>query len=320
MQPGEALRRWLSDAGEHRAALDRTATARAAFETLPPVARFRDRVAGSQDVDAIAEALRDLFEAPVWVTAAVDAWIGGARRDPFFAPPFRPVSGPFHQGALLIELAEATVAVSIVDPVTLAAHKRAGGGRGSVHFTGRRTWLKFLDGGGMRLAFWRAPEASEDVAALSRRPCKRVEVRDIETGDGIAVDTRSTSYIIESAKRPAVFLHGEVRMGGAALAREYDAATRRLIGVSSSSDRWSRIQMMLSWLRRIGHLRAGEMLGAAIRDAPFFVRWHAMREWLACDPAGAMPELERMARDDPHKEVREAAGKTLAVLAGRRAA
>jgi hypothetical protein len=314
------MQQWLADGAAHEAAWERTARASARLDALEPVSRFREAIAGSEDADRIAAALHDLFDTPDWAVSLVGDWIAQARRDPFFMPPFRAVSGPFHQGALLIECAGARVALSIIDPVALAAHKREGGGKGSVHFTGRRTFLKFLDGGGMRLGFWQAPEANEDVARLRAIPCERIGERTVETGVFLAVDTRRTSYIIESAACPAVFLHGEVRIESAVLAREYDAVSRRLIGVSSAGGHWSRIQMMLSWLCRQGDPRAGAALAEAVRDTPFFVRWHAMREWLALDPASAMPVLERMACSDPHDEVRRAAQQALALFADRQAA
>ncbi len=92
--------------------------------------------------------------------------------------------------------------------------------------------------------------------------------------------------------------------------------------VGSLSDRFGRkpilVLGMLAYIYR--SVDAGDRFEAATRDPAHFLRWGAMREWLALDVAAATPRLEEMAAGDPHPEVRAAARATLPLVARRIAA
>lgn len=299
-----------------RRAIDEVAHA---VRSLPPLAAFRETVSGLGEVDAAdaVAALLRLFSETAWLDAALANCIAAARANPLFVPPWRAVGSDIHRAALLVDLPQVAVAASVVTPDALAARKRAGGGRGSVNFGGRRIVFRILRAGGARFSFWRAPRAGNGFRAAAAPPCERIGERALIDGETVVLDTAETSYVVESASRSLVFLQGEVRLGAAPVVREYDAASRRLIGVSSGAEAPSRIEAMLAWLRHAGRADAGPLFAAFARHAPFFLRWRAMREWLALDPDAALPELARMAGADPHPEVRAAAVRTLAMLGER---
>jgi hypothetical protein len=48
-----------------------------------------------------------------------------------------------------------------------------------------------------------------------------------------------------------------------------------------------------------------------LKSPHFYTRWHIMREMLALDAEAALPDLQRLAAQDPHPEVRAAARQTL---------
>jgi HEAT repeat protein len=85
-------------------------------------------------------------------------------------------------------------------------------------------------------------------------------------------------------------------------------------------ERPARAQMLLTYLRLAGRTDAASCFAAAVRDDAFFVRWPAMREWLALDAPTALPHLRIMAQADPHAEFRTVARATLAMIGRQEAA
>lgn len=313
MQPRDGFRAWLDDDNLQHSGRERTIAARRRLEGLPPITAFMRAVDGLEEADgkAIGAAIEALFADKEWVGALVQDWIAEAQEDPFFVPPFRPVSGGFHESALLIELPVCTISLCVIDPGRLSARKQKGAGKGSIFFPGNLSWLKFIETGGLQMSFWEAPDCDDD--AIETSPCVRTDIRGIDPGELIAIDTVTQSYLFDHADRPALFLHGELRVGGTVLAREYDAASGRLVGQSSGSEIWSRVQIMVSYLRHSGVRDLTALFDQIIAEAPFHVRWHVMREWVVLDPGFAVPRLIEMARNDPHHEIRFAACQTLAL-------
>ena len=72
--------------------------------------------------------------------------------------------------------------------------------------------------------------------------------------------------------------------------------------------------MALTLLRHLGRTDAAPLFAEATQADDFALRWHAMRELVALDPAAALPRLTAMAAADPHPEVRRAAQATLALF------
>lgn len=314
MQPRPELQAWLVSGDRQAAGRRRTENARRWFEGLPSVAGFLrtlDRM-DYPDPDGVVEALEALFAQTGWIELCISRWIDEAHRDPFFVPPFRPVSGAFTRSALMIERPEVSVALCALDPAALHARKRGGAVAGSVFFLGHRAVMRFLVGGRLQISWWRTAKLADGDDSGS--VCLHSGVSGARDGDRHSLDMECESYIFERADGPAIFLLGEVKTGAAPLAREYDAGSGRLIGKSSGPESWSRVQMLLSYLRSSGRGVPEEIFDSFTKSAPHFVRWHAMREWIAADGAAALPRLAIMARDDPHIEVRIAAGRALAII------
>lgn len=133
-------------------------------------------------------------------------------------------------------------------------------------------------------------------------------VAPIDLSDGLIlrVDGRVRAQITERASADVVTITATIRRESAPFMREYAIADGSLLRVASLDDGASRVQMLLALLRHTGRADARDCLEAASHDPAFFVRWAAMREWLALDARSALPRLRAM-RSDPNAEVRAAA-------------
>lgn len=302
-----AMAAWFADPAARRAARRRTDDCAARFAASPEVARFTEAIADTDDAGRVAAAIDRLFADSQWREDLIGALIEEAAADPFFMPPHRGIASAIHDALLLIDRPEAAVALAIVSPDRLAAHKRSGEGRGSVNFSGRRVMLRFIRAGRARLSIWDAPPAGDGFRSGAAGRCRRTAFREMADGDRLDLDTARQTYIFESVAAPAIFLQGEIRVGAAAVAREYDAAGGAFLGASGGRESDARIQMMLSFLRACGRREAARYCARFAQTGPFYLRWYAMREWLALDAAGAWPALAEMARGDPHPDVRAAA-------------
>jgi HEAT repeat protein len=128
----------------------------------------------------------------------------------------------------------------------------------------------------------------------------------------VEVDGRYRTFVVEQAKDDLIYVQGTTTLGSAPLAVEYDMASLRFVGASSTDDASSRIQMMLALLRVMDRRDAVPLFLEMLESEYFYARWQVMRELLALDATAALPHLRIMAADDPHPEVREAATRTLA--------
>lgn len=268
---------------------------RTAAAVLAAARRFMDRTG---DIDAL---MRDL--------------IRSCRADPFFRPPFHPVSSEIHTGLLLFHNADLSLAVGVTGVEMLAAKKAGPRGATSIGFSGQLTLFRYVKAGGATLSFWEAPPIGDDFVSAGAGAARCVGRRLIADGEEIVIDGRYQSFVIEHAASDMVYFQALVRTGGAPLATEYDSRSLALIGASSTDEASSRIQMMVSLLRVMERDDAFPLIAEMLNAAPhFYTRWHIMREMLAMDAEAALPALREMAKGDPHPEVRAAARQTLGLF------
>lgn len=238
-------------------------------------------------------------------------FIANCRADPFFRPPFLPVTHGLYNSLILYQHPELSIALGVTGIGALAAKKTNRTGPGSVSFTGYVILLRFVKAGGATLSIWEAPRIGEDFHADIAGRCRRVETRRIRDGDEIVIDGRYQSFIIEHATADIVYFQAVARGECAPVCAEYDADSGAFVGASGTDDEGSRVQMMASLLRAMERDDALPLLAEGLDNWPFHTRWHVMREMLAMDADAALPRLERMAAEDPHPEVRAAARQTL---------
>ena len=308
-----ALADWLGDKSAQAAAVGRL---QQVAERLRGLTAFRDLDAALAAADPErAEAI--LAVAAAWLQRddGIEAWMGeliaAARADPFARPPLRNTASEILSGLWVVERPLLSIMVALVPADGLAAKRTGRTGQASIAFTGQRSAYRFLKSGGATISFWRAPEIGPGFRREAGGRCRLVERRPIVEGEVVQIDGRRTGFVIEHAASDILYAQAMTPVGSAALMIEYDADTHECVGASSGDETSSRVQLMLALLRTMDRTDAVPIFEEVLANAPFYLRWQAMREFLALDAEAALPHLRRMARGDPHPEVRTAAADTL---------
>ena len=248
-------------------------------------------------------------------TGDIDTLMGellaASAADPFFRPPFHPFSHDVHDALLLYHHADLSISLGTTPVDMIAAKKTSASGPTSIRFNGVTTLFRYLRAGGATLSFWEAPPITGLFNASQAGHARLVDRRRIEDGEEIVFDGRHQSFIIEHATSDITFFQALVRVDAAPVATEYDSKSLAFVAASSTDETSSRVQMMVTLLRTMEREDAVPLIVRALDSPYFYERWHIMRELLALDADAALPHLRRMAADDPHPEVRAAAGQTL---------
>lgn len=317
MIPSPALAAWLADPQAQRSSFARVQDSAAKWG-LDPLMTQLERKLSELDAPPAPQAvlaLADQFmDESVTFDRLFDEMIAGCRSDPFFRPPFYPLSGDIHTALLLFNNPMLSIALGVTGVDQLAAKKRAHGGKGSIAFSGLLTKFRYLKSGGATLSFWEADPLRDDFVASEAGAARFVEERRLEDGEEVVIDGRCQSFVIEHAERDMVYFQAMVRTGGSPVTAEYDRETLEFVSASSTDEASSRIQMMVSLLRAMDREDAIPLMERELESPRFYTRWHVMREMLALDAGAALPALKRMAAGDPHPEVRAVAAQTLATF------
>ena len=261
----------------------------------------------SATAEEVAEVVGGLFADDAWVDELVASLARKMLADPFFDPPFRNLNTDVSSGLLVFEDERVSIAVSVTSALQLAARKDRPRGPTSVGFSGQVNVLKFVKAGGAALSFWEAPTIDAGFSATNAGTCRRTGEREVRDGEILVLDGRCQSYVIEALRGSLVLLQATIATGQAPLSVEYDSATGAYLGCSATGDTSSRIQMITTLLRKLGHADAFPVIAAFLDHPDFFVRWHVMKELLGLDVQAALPHLKRMAASDPHPDPRRAA-------------
>lgn len=279
-----------------------------AWRTGPGIARLTAAFAAvdADDAEAVAVAAEALLSEDDWVAPLLAPLIAAQAADPWFEPPWRVSRDALRIGAILHDLPAGTLTAIVLDADALAAAPPTP----SVVASGRLTVVRYVRGGGATLSIWPAGEAQLGEAA-------RVALAD---GAVVRHDGRTHAHGLDDLRGDIVTLSFTVRAGAVWNVREYALAGGLLIRTASLDDAPSRSAMLLTMLRLSGRTDAGGVFLAATRHDAFFLRWEAMREWLALDALAALPRLAEMAQTDPHPEVRDAATRTLPLIHAHRSA
>jgi hypothetical protein len=262
---------------------------------------------GGADAEAVAETARTLLADDSWLDALVARLAAEMRADAWFEPPFRALRSDIHSGLLVYEDDHLTIAAGVSRLSRLAERKQGGRGKGSIHFTGQVSVLRFLRAGGVALSFWECEPIGPEFSARTAGRCRPAGRRQIADGETIVVDGRRQTYVIEQAAANFIVLQASVKTGQAPVSVEYDSDSRAFLGCSAVDEGDCRIQMVATLARTLGHEEAFGAIAGFLDHTSFFVRWHAMKELLGIDVAAAWPHLKRMAIRDPHPEPRAAA-------------
>jgi hypothetical protein len=313
MIPGVALAQWLDDSAAQNASWQGVQEGVRRWSAHPLMCRLERELTelAERTPEALIDAARRFMDRDSEIDAMIGALVAECRADPFFRPPFHPLTSEVHNSLLLYHHPDLSISLGVTGLDMLAGKKVARAGAASINFTGCVTLLRFIKAGGAILSFWEAPRIEADFSAAKPGRCRMVERRRIADGEEFVIDGRFQSFVIEHAQADILFFQAIARAGCAPVGTEYDSDSHVLIGASSTDEASSRLQMMVSLLRALDRDDAFPVLEAALDSPQFYTRWHVMREMLAMDADAARPSLERMAATDPHPDIRAAAAQTL---------
>jgi hypothetical protein len=313
MIAGEAFAAWLADPEAHRrsfqgvdACVQRWSRHPLMTETERAMVTLEERT--PEKVLAIARAFLDRTDD---LDAMMRDFLTSSAADPYFRPPFQPISSDVHNGLLLYHHPDLSISLGVSGVDQLAAKKAGPRGATSIGFTGVTTLYRYLRAGGATMSFWEAPPITALFDKSRAGAARLVERRAIRDGEEILLDGRYQSFVIEHATSDLIFFQALVRPDPAPVSVEYDSKTLSFVGASSTDETASRVEMMVSMLRTMDREDAVPLILEALDSPHFYTRWHIMRELLALDADAALPRLRLMADGDPHPEVRAAARQTL---------
>ena len=228
MIPGPALARWLADREAQARSFGRVDAFADKWGTQPLMTQLEREVAelGERTDSALIDAARHFMDKTGEIDAMMRELIAASRGDPFFRPPFHPVTSEIHNSLLLYHHPDLSITLGVTGVDMLAAKKIARKGPASINFTGTVTLLRFLEAGEAVLSFWEAPEIRDDFVLAEAGPCRLTGRRRIADGEEIVIDGRARAS--SSSMRPAdiSFFQAVARANSAPVGVEYDSDTR----------------------------------------------------------------------------------------------
>ena len=316
MIAGAALSAWLADPAAQQRSLDAVEKCAKEWGRHPLMTELERELSGLPKPmpEAILAAATRFLDRTGDISDLMRDLVRTARTNPYFRPPFHPVSSEIHTGLLLYHNPSLSIALGVTGADMLAAKKAGPRGATSVAFTGQLCLYRFVKAGGATIAFWEAPRITDTFVAGEAGKCRLTGRRRIRDGEDVVMDGSYQSFVIEHATSDMVYFQAIVRAGAAPLTAEYDSNSRGFVSASSTDETSSRVQMMVSLLRAMDRDDALPLIEESLNSPHFYTRWHIMRELLAMDADAALPALRRMAANDPHPEVRAAAQQTLTLF------
>lgn len=271
---------------------------------------------GNAPAEAVADAAEALIGDDGWPAAMLAPLIAALAEDDWFDPPFRVSRDALRIGAVLFDSPIVSISASVLSADILATLPPPA----TLVVPGRLSVVRYWRANDATLRRWHAARADDDFVAATAPPCVEGDPVVLRDGMTLRIDGRDTGQLIAAATSDLVMLTATIRRDASPFMREYAIDGGALVRVAALDEAAARTQMLLALLRQMGRADAADCFDAASRDPAFFVRWQAMREWVALDAATALPRLRAMAHD-PHPEVRQAAIQTASMveqrLAGR---
>lgn len=214
-------------------------------------------------------------------------------------------------GLQFIDTEHFAVATVVTDPTSLAFKKHRNKTRASsVMMTPKDIVIRFIRAGGAVVTVFSCDAITDESPATPDMTCEAVRTFRAEDGDELILRAGRDTFTLDSSESVVCFAQAYAKHSPASVMPEFDSQSLRLIGLSATNDKSSRIQMMTTILRLFDHGRAFESCQPFLSHPDYFVRWYVMRELLAIDSDRAWPLLERMAAGDSHPDVRNTARMT----------
>lgn len=287
-----------------------------AWRDSDPIRRLRDAWDGVADVETAATHAARLLADRAWVAAIFAPLIDALAADPLFDPPFKVSRDALRTSARIHDCPTGSLTATLLSAAALRRSKPAT----TIVVPGRMSIMRVHVGGGGTLRRWQAEKVAGDFTLAAAGPAHALPQLALDDDMVLRIDGRSDAMLITDAARDVVTLTATLRIGAAPVMREYDRHDGRARRGATLDERAARSQMLLTLLRASGRGDSVPAFDAASRDPAFFVRWDAMRQWLASDAESAVTRLTEMAASDPNDDIRTLAGATLVQVAAARAA
>lgn len=282
-----------------------------AWERSDAIAAVAERLTAATTLAEGEAVACDLLQDGGWIGAALGPLVARLGDDPLFEPPLKSQRDPQRTGIVLLDTPAASVTMTVIDHRAPAAH----GLPDRIVVGGRVAWTRYLKAGGASLWRWRADAVDAQWhAGVAVKP-RALSATMLGDGAVVRLDGRRDAMVLRDPVADIVSVTITLDHDAAPLLREYDRASGALTRIATIDDGAARSTMLLTLLRELGQGDAATF-DAGTRDPAFFVRWDAMREWLASDAGAALPRLRAMTAD-PHPEVRGAARTMLPLVEAR---
>jgi hypothetical protein len=205
MIAGAALAAWLADRGAQQRSHAAVEACARHWSRQPLMTEVERQLADLDELsaDAVLGVARDFMDKVDDIAVLMDELIASSGQDPFFRPPFHPMSSEIHTGLLLFHNPDLSIALGVSGVDMLAAKKAGKRGATSIGFTGVTTLFRYLEAGDATVSFWEAPPITDAFLASEAGQCRLVDRRKIGDGDEILIDGRYQSFIVEHARRCA---------------------------------------------------------------------------------------------------------------------
>lgn len=215
-------------------------------------------------------------------------------------------------GLQFVDTEQFAVATVVADPTSVAYKKARNRDKpASIMMTPKDVLVRFIRGGGARVAVYVCEPITDQAPAHLELRCRLVRTFHVQDGDELILRAGQDSFAFESSESVVCFAQAYAKHARASVMPEFDSRSLKLIGLSATNDKASRIQMMTTILRLFQHTEAFDLCLPFARHEDYFVRWYVARELLAIDAERAWPLVAEMATHDSHPHVRNTAQQTL---------
>ena len=256
----------------------------------------------------VLERATQAFDTPFLIDCVREE-LNGYSASALYSPTARVLAaGPF-TGLILHEDERMRLTLMSLSPVghKLKRHRVSVSGGQGVTIPGSDSVVRFLKADGAVLRIWEVEPFMGDQA-LGQRVLPDCRRQTVKSGDVVRLVGARHGMSVEHTRGPIVFIMATCLMSRSSVNAHYDESSGSLHSFTAADMASSRVQLLATMLREVG--QAGfESLVSQLNHGDHFVRWHVMREMIAMDAERATPFLLNIAREDPHPQVRDAAGK-----------
>ena len=280
-----------------------------------PLAALAAQLATADDTRPLLDAVSDLFTDD-FLLALLRLELDHFNASDLYTLPAAVIESETLSGVQLYADRNITVTLSAFSPadVALRRHTRATSTKPKqigITMNSVDALLRFIRAGRTTMRLWNSELIGFDTPLSGDMACADGELRDIGPGSRVFVEGGRQSWTFESASDPVLMLLVSAKRLNSPVNAQYDSKTHRLACVSAADEKSSRVQILSTFLRTMRPDVARDVLPKALSHRDHFVRWHVMRELVACDADAARPHLERLSAGDPHTQVARAAAATI---------